>query len=113
MNTQDSYRMPPLARNMIDRDAAQVLDDWINSLPGSRREGLACSSKSRHEELCPAPKRGRLLFFLLTIGTYWLNIYSLWKMWANQGAGNARRKFFWIAGVHTRPSRCHPSMMPF
>ncbi len=28
-------KMPPLARNLIDTNAVQVLTDWINSLPGT------------------------------------------------------------------------------
>jgi hypothetical protein len=34
MNTNDSSKMPPLARAVIDTNAMQVLGDWINSLPG-------------------------------------------------------------------------------
>ncbi len=35
MNTNDSsISMPPLARNVIDTNAVQVLADWVNSLPG-------------------------------------------------------------------------------
>ena len=36
MNTTNgTYKMPPLARNLIDTNAVQVLSDWINSLPGT------------------------------------------------------------------------------
>lgn len=35
MNTLDgTIKMPPLARNLIDPNAVQVITDWINSLPG-------------------------------------------------------------------------------
>jgi hypothetical protein len=30
-----AIKMPPLARNLIDTNAVQVLTDWINSLPGT------------------------------------------------------------------------------
>jgi uncharacterized repeat protein (TIGR03806 family) len=33
--TNDIYKMPPLARNLIDTNAVQVFSDWINSLPGT------------------------------------------------------------------------------
>jgi hypothetical protein len=32
--TNNTIKMPPLARNLIDTNAVQVLTDWINSLPG-------------------------------------------------------------------------------
>jgi uncharacterized repeat protein (TIGR03806 family) len=36
LNTTDAaIKMPPLARNLIDTNAVQVLSDWINSLPGT------------------------------------------------------------------------------
>jgi uncharacterized repeat protein (TIGR03806 family) len=36
MNTVNpSVQMPPLARNLIDTNAVQVMGDWINSLPGT------------------------------------------------------------------------------
>ncbi len=35
MNTNDSTKMPSLARNLIDTNAVQVITDWINSLPGN------------------------------------------------------------------------------
>ena len=36
MNTNTpAVRMPPLARNLIDTNAVQVMFDWINSLPGT------------------------------------------------------------------------------
>ena len=35
VNTNDpAIKMPPLARNLIDTNAVQVITDWINSLPG-------------------------------------------------------------------------------
>ena len=35
INTNDAtIKMPPLARNLIDTNAVQVITDWINSLPG-------------------------------------------------------------------------------
>ena len=34
MNTTNGYKMPTLARNLVDTNAVQVLTDWINSLPG-------------------------------------------------------------------------------
>jgi len=35
MNTNlPAIKMPPLARNLIDTNAVQVITDWINSLPG-------------------------------------------------------------------------------
>ncbi len=33
MNSLDTIKMPPLAKNMIDNPAVAVLADWINSLP--------------------------------------------------------------------------------
>ena len=33
--TNVTIKMPPLARNLIDSNAVQVLGDWINSLPGT------------------------------------------------------------------------------
>jgi hypothetical protein len=30
-----TIKMPPLARNRIDTNAAQVIGDWINSLPAT------------------------------------------------------------------------------
>ena len=33
--TNDLYKMPPLARSLIDTNAVQVFTDWINSLPGT------------------------------------------------------------------------------
>ena len=36
MNTVNpAIQMPPLARNLIDTNAVQVITDWINSLPGT------------------------------------------------------------------------------
>ncbi len=36
INTNDpAIKMPPLARNLIDTNAVQVITDWINSLPGT------------------------------------------------------------------------------
>jgi hypothetical protein len=35
MNTSDELKMPPLARNLVDTNAVQVMGDWINSLPGT------------------------------------------------------------------------------
>jgi uncharacterized repeat protein (TIGR03806 family) len=32
--TNNTYKMPPLARALIDANAVQVFADWINSLPG-------------------------------------------------------------------------------
>ncbi len=34
VNTSDGYKMPPLARNMIDAAGVELLRDWIESLPG-------------------------------------------------------------------------------
>jgi hypothetical protein len=39
VNTNGEIRMPPLARNTIDKQGAALLRDWIESLPG--REVLA------------------------------------------------------------------------
>jgi mono/diheme cytochrome c family protein len=36
MNTNDSTKMPTLARNVIDTNAVQVITDWINTLPGTQ-----------------------------------------------------------------------------
>jgi uncharacterized repeat protein (TIGR03806 family) len=33
--TNNTYKMPSLARNLIDTNAVQVFTDWINSLPGT------------------------------------------------------------------------------
>ena len=33
--TADTYKMPPLARALVDTNAVAVLDAWINSLPGT------------------------------------------------------------------------------
>src|SRR5262249_5907012 len=33
VNSLDSHKMPPLARNMIDTNAVTVLAEWINALP--------------------------------------------------------------------------------
>ncbi|MEJ0088583.1 MAG: chitobiase/beta-hexosaminidase C-terminal domain-containing protein [Limisphaerales bacterium] len=33
--TNNAYKMPNLARNLIDTNAVQVFTDWINSLPGT------------------------------------------------------------------------------
>ena len=36
MNTAtNAYKMPPLARVLVDSNAVQVVTDWINSLPGT------------------------------------------------------------------------------
>ena len=36
INTNDpAIKMPPLARNLIDTNAVQIITDWINSLPGT------------------------------------------------------------------------------
>ena len=35
MNTTNSTKMPPLARNLIDTNAVQLVSDWIYSLPGT------------------------------------------------------------------------------
>ena len=36
MNTEtNAFKMPPLARSLIDSNAVQVVGDWINSLPGT------------------------------------------------------------------------------
>ena len=36
MNTEtNTYKMPPLARNLIDTNAVSVIGDWINSLAGT------------------------------------------------------------------------------
>ncbi|HXU75398.1 MAG TPA: chitobiase/beta-hexosaminidase C-terminal domain-containing protein, partial [Methylomirabilota bacterium] len=36
MNTTDAaVKMPQLARNLVDTNAVSVIDDWINSLPGT------------------------------------------------------------------------------
>ena len=34
VDTTEAYRMPPLARNTVDERGAQLLRDWIESLPG-------------------------------------------------------------------------------
>jgi hypothetical protein len=34
-STNSTIKMPPLARNLIDTTAVQVMTDWINSLPGT------------------------------------------------------------------------------
>ncbi len=34
-STTTGVQMPPLARNLVDTNAVQVVTDWINSLPGS------------------------------------------------------------------------------
>lgn len=34
-STDDSVKMPPLARNLVDTNAVQVMGDWINSLAGT------------------------------------------------------------------------------
>jgi mono/diheme cytochrome c family protein len=34
-DTDPASQMPPIARNLIDTNAVQVLTDWINSLPGT------------------------------------------------------------------------------
>jgi uncharacterized repeat protein (TIGR03806 family) len=35
VSSLDAFRMPPLARNLVDSNAVAVLADWINSLPPS------------------------------------------------------------------------------
>jgi hypothetical protein len=34
-STNSNNKMPPLARNLVDTNAVQVITDWINSLPGT------------------------------------------------------------------------------
>jgi hypothetical protein len=34
-STDNTIKMPPLARNLVDTNAMSVLTDWINSLPGT------------------------------------------------------------------------------
>ncbi|MGB6355964.1 MAG: chitobiase/beta-hexosaminidase C-terminal domain-containing protein [Steroidobacteraceae bacterium] len=34
VNTNDDIRMPPVARETIDRNGVQLLEDWVMSLPG-------------------------------------------------------------------------------
>jgi hypothetical protein len=36
MSTNDSTKMPTLARNVIDTNAVQVITDWINTVPGTQ-----------------------------------------------------------------------------
>ncbi|HEX4265646.1 MAG TPA: chitobiase/beta-hexosaminidase C-terminal domain-containing protein [Verrucomicrobiae bacterium] len=36
MSTNDSSKMPTLARNVIDTNAVQVINDWINTVPGTQ-----------------------------------------------------------------------------
>ena len=35
---RDVFNMPPLATNDIDKEAVSVVEEWIKSLPGGRRE---------------------------------------------------------------------------
>jgi len=34
VNTLEAFKMPPLAHNVLDRNSTDLLQDWINSLPG-------------------------------------------------------------------------------
>jgi uncharacterized repeat protein (TIGR03806 family) len=36
MNTTEAYRMPPLARNLVDESGVKLVSEWIESLPGPR-----------------------------------------------------------------------------
>jgi len=59
LNSLDTHKMPPLARNMIDTNAVTTLATWINSIPATN--GL------------PAPARGSYAELLLAYGPigYW------------------------------------------
>jgi hypothetical protein len=34
VDTAEGYKMPPLARNLVDERAAKLLREWVQSLPG-------------------------------------------------------------------------------
>jgi hypothetical protein len=59
LNSLDTHKMPPLARNMVDTNAVTTLATWINSIPATN--GL------------PAPARGSYAELLLAYGPigYW------------------------------------------
>jgi len=92
------------AANQIGSYPCHPSHPWFNSfqLPPRREQ---CAPR-----LIP-------LFFLLTITTYYLNIFSLWATSANRAAGrangNAFPKSLQLADVHTRHPRCQPSFVPF
>ena len=35
---RDVFNMPPLASHEIDKEAVAVVEEWIRSLPGGRRD---------------------------------------------------------------------------